>query len=486
MANRSSDRVVVVGGGIAGLATAYRLLRIANGRGMQVVVIEAGDRAGGKLRTGQLEGFPVEDGPDSFVVRKPWALELCRELGLDRELVAPAPGGAYVWTRGRLHRFPTPAAFGVPASTEDLFRWPGLSLGGRARALRDLVQPKGRERSDESIMALLSRRLGREAAETLVAPLLAGIHAGDPERLSIAATFPELRGWERDHGSLIRGSKASIKVARRQAGRDEEEPLFATVWTGLSRMISVLTEAIGSDRVVLGAPVSAIRRTRRRWGVTTAEGERMAEAVVLATPAFESARLLDEENPQAAEELAGIPYVSTAVVTLVFPRGTLTALPPGTGFIVPPGQGLDTITACTFVSSKWPRAEHGDRAVVRCFVGRAGSEQWLELSDDELATRVAADVQTAAGLSQGPEAARVVRWVRAMPQYEVGHLERLGRLEHALESSRGIFVTGSAYRGVGIADIVRQAGETASLVRAYLHGRSRPQAGDAEEEETGS
>jgi oxygen-dependent protoporphyrinogen oxidase len=212
----------------------------------------------------------------------------------------------------------------------------------------------------------------------------------------------------------------------------------------------------------------------------------MAEAVVLATPAFESARLLGEENPQAAEELAGIPYASTAVVTLAYPRGTLTALPPGTGFIVPPGRGLDTVTACTFVSSKWPRAEHGDRAVVRCFVGRAGDEQWLELTDDDLAHRAAADVRTATGLGQAPEAARVVRWQRAMPQYEVGHLDRLARLEHALESSRGIFVVGSAYRGVGIADCVRQAGDTAALVRAYLHGRSRLPSAGSEEEETGS
>jgi protoporphyrinogen/coproporphyrinogen III oxidase len=471
MASAPSDRIIVVGAGIAGLTTAYRLLKPSNGSGIQVTVYEATEQLGGKIRTGAFEGFPMEDGPDSFVVRKPWALRLCRELGLGRELVAPAPGGVYIWVGDRLERFPTPAAFGVPAKVESLLRWRGMSLPGRLRAAADLFRPAGRDRSDESIMSLLERRIGREAAETLIAPLLASLHAGDPERLGIASTFPELRTWERGHGSLIRGSKASLKAARRHSG-DEEEAMFATVWTGLSRMISVLADAVGRDRIMVGDRVTSIRRTRRGWAVSVGNGETLADAVVLATPAFESARLLGKENPEAAEDLAGIPYASTALVTLAFPRGTLTALPPGTGFIVPPGRGLDTVTACTFVSSKWPRAEHMDRAVVRSFVGRAGSEEWLDMDDQTLAKAVAGEVRTATGLDRDPEASRVVRWPRAMPQYEVGHLDRLARLERALESSPGAFVVGSAYRGVGIADCVRQAGETAALVRAYLSGRS--------------
>ncbi|MFN2589578.1 MAG: protoporphyrinogen oxidase [Actinomycetota bacterium] len=484
MTDSSAGRVIVVGGGIAGLVTAYRLLQVANGRGVDVAVFEASTELGGKIRTGRLKGFPIEDGPDSFVVRKPWALELCRELGLDRDVVAPAPGGVYVWIRGRLERFPTPAAFGVPANVEALLRWKGLSVRGRLRALGDLIRPGAKDRRDESIMSLLDRRLGREAADTLVAPLLAGLHAGGAEQLGIAATFPELRAWERDHGSLIRGSKAAQRAARSRSRDGEEDPMFATVWTGLSRMTEVLTEAIGRDRVAMGEPVSALRRESDGWVVSVGPHEILTDAVVLATPAFEAARLLGPENPRAANELAAIPYASTAVVSLAFPPGTLTALPPGTGFIVPPGAGL-TITACTFVSSKWPRAEHEGRAVVRCFVGRAGAEEWMELDDDALAQRAAGEVRAVTGLNRPPHDWRVARWPRSMPQYEVGHLDRLARLDRALEGSPGAFVVGSAYRGVGIADCVRQAGETAAVVRAYLSGRANgppPAARDVEEE----
>jgi protoporphyrinogen/coproporphyrinogen III oxidase len=467
------DRVIVVGAGIAGLATAYRLLTNQNGRGMEVTILEASGAAGGKLQTGEVAGIPVEDGADSFVVRKPWALRLCRDLGLGQELVSPAPGGAYVWSRGRLHRFPTPAAFGIPGSIENLLRWRGLSGGGRVRALGDLLRPRMRSRGDESIMSLAARRLGPEAAGSLVAPLLAGVHAGDPDRLSVTATFPELRAWERDHGSLIRGAKAALKASRSKATVQEEEPIFATVWTGLSRLVSVLVRAIGEDRVNTGELVTSIRPEEDGWSVHVGGRDVEADALVLAIPAFEASRLLHRRNARAADELALIPYVSTAVATLVYPPGTLTDLPPGTGFIVP-ASGLPTVTACTFVSSKWPRAEHAGRAVVRCFAGRAGAEDVVELGDEELATAVAADVRTATGLDAEPEAFRIVRWLKAMPQYEVGHLDRLARIEEALERTPGLFLVGSAYRGVGIADCARQGEETAALVRAYLSGRRGP------------
>lgn len=474
-------RVVVVGAGISGLVTAYRLLQTSNGSPLDVVVVEASPDLGGKLRTGELAGVPIEEGADSFLVRKPWAIELCRELGLGDQLVAPAPGWAYVWARGRLVPYPSPAPFGIPASPGDLARWPGLSRRGRIRALGDLLKPSRRDQGDESIDQLGVRRLGREAARTLVGPLLAGIHAGHPARLGVAATFPELRRWERDHGSLIRGARAAAKAARERGG---PEPLFATVWAGLSSLVDVLASALGHTRIWAGRPVVSIERSAGRWLVAVAGGEGIAaDALVLAGPAFESGRLLSPVSPEASRELAAIQYVSTAVVTLVYEEGTAGRLPPGTGFIVPPlgggpssaapsepaaGRAPRSITACTWVSSKWPRDEHAGRAVVRCFVGRAGDESAVELPDDELVRKVAADVDAATPLGAPPRAARVTRWPRSMPQYEVGHLERLARLEAAISRLPGLFLTGSAYRGVGISDCVRQAGDTAERVRIYL------------------
>ncbi len=463
-------RVVVVGGGISGLVTAYRLIQTSNGTPIEVTVVEASRSAGGKLRTSELAGIPIEEGADSFVVRKPWAIDLCRELGLGEELVAPAPARAYVWARGGLRRYPEPSAFGVPASVEELLRWPGLSRGGRVRAATDLLRPKRRDEGDESIEALATRRMGPEAARVLIGPLLAGIHAGDAAHLGVAATFPELQRWERAFGSLIRGARAAAKAARE---REDSGPMFATVWTGLSDLVEVLTRALGADRIRTGEFVEGIEQRGRGWAVRAGAGTLESDALVLATPAFESSRLLRGVAPEAAAELGAIPYASTAVILLVYPPGTAEQLPPGSGFIVPPAArdsgALSAITASTWVSSKWPRAEHAGRAVIRCYVGRFGDDAAaLERSDQDLAAAAARDLEAASPLGCEPEATRVVRWPRSMPQYEVGHLDRLAGIDGALSRLPGLFLVGSAYRGVGVADCVRQGGEASERVRAFL------------------
>jgi oxygen-dependent protoporphyrinogen oxidase len=328
----------------------------------------------------------------------------------------------------------------------------------------DLVRAPRKGEEDEALGALLRRRLGTEASRVLVEPLLAGLHAGDPLRLSTLATFPELRRWEVAHGSLIRGAKAAVRAAGEERGR---KPIFATVWGGLNRLVGKMVEDIGADRVRLDRPVSAIHAEADEFTVEAAATHFHADALVLATPAFEASRLLGDANREASEELAAIPYASTAVVILVYPQGTASRLPEGgTGFVVPAGDRA--MTACTWVSRKWPHNAYGDRAVVRCFVGRAGDERALDLSDEELTAKVAEEVEAAVPIGAAPEASRVARWNRAMPQYEVGHQDRLARIALALERTPGIVVTGAAYDGVGIADCVRQGTEAALQVRDFL------------------
>ncbi len=458
--------VAVIGGGISGLATAYFLRRRAD-----VVVLEAAARPGGKVHTIEVGGVRVEAGADSFVVRKPWAAELCAELGLDDRVVIPDAFGALVRVRGRLVPFPERAAFGVPASALDLLRWKGLPVGARVVAVGDLFRrPRGprRDDGDESLGSLLRRRLGAEASRVLVEPLLGGLHAGDASDLSVRATFPELAAWERGYRSLMRGARAALKAA--EAPGRGHKPLFATVWGGLSRLVEALGEAVGPDRLRLDAPVSALSRRGDGYAIHVAGAEMCPDAVVIATPAFETARLLSEVNPSATAELRRIGYGSTAVVVLTYPAGTGPRLPgEGTGFVVPAGEGI--VTACTWVSRKWPSQEMADRAVVRCFVGRAGSEDALALTDEDLTRRVGAEVESATPLGAEPDACRVIRWDRGMPQYAVGHLEILDEIDRALSRTPGIFVTGSAYRGVGIADCVRQARETADRVGEFLAGK---------------
>jgi oxygen-dependent protoporphyrinogen oxidase len=256
--------------------------------------------------------------------------------------------------------------------------------------------------------------------------------------------------------------------------------MFATVWGGLSRLIERLVGRIGGDRVRLDTPVSSLGVEDGRLWLDAGSARHRPDAVVLATPAFESARLTASVDPESSQLMASIPYVSTAVVHLVYPEGTGVRLPEGTGFVVPAGRAA--LTACTWVSRKWPQASFGDRAVLRCFVGRAGEESILELEDGAIVDRVTGEVERALGLGARPDRSRVIRWVRAMPQYEVGHLDRVSRIEGRLAATGGLFVTGSAYRGVGIADCVRQATETADRVAAFL-GSGETAAPGAEQQE---
>ncbi len=473
-------RVVVVGGGITGLTVAHRLMTAGAGR-FDVTLLEADERLGGKLASlalegpGGTDGLVVEGGADSFVVRKPWAVELCEELGLAGELVSPGARGASVWARGRLVPYPERSAFGIPSHVESLLRWPGLSRRGRLRAAMDVYRRPRRSEDDESIGSLIERRMGREAASVLVGPLLAGINSGDPWRLSVAATFPELAGWERVHGSLIRGARAALRAPR---GATAAGPLFATVRGGLDRLVDALLGVVGTERIRVGCRIEGLARSADGFDVTGEDSSSApvpADAVVIATPAYVTADLVRPLSAEAARELEGIAYGSSAVVALAYPPGTGERLPESTGFTVPPGSVARgetvAITACTWLSRKWPAPEtFGDRAVLRAFVGRAGDEEALERSDPELVAAVARDVDRISPIGDVPEAAGVVRWERSMPQYDVGHLERVERIERAITSVPGLFLAGSAYRGVGIADCIRQANEAAERVRTYLEG----------------
>ncbi|HSJ51068.1 MAG TPA: protoporphyrinogen oxidase, partial [Actinomycetota bacterium] len=412
--------VAVVGGGVAGLAAAYRLLRADPS--LQVTVLEAAPDVGGRLRSVKVADLELEAGPDSFVARKPWAVELCRELGLD--LVAPNAEGAFVWTELGLERLP-PTALGVPAGGRAVARWPGLSRRGRARALLDLVRRPRRVEGDRALGAVLRRRLGDEATDALTAPLLAGLFAGDVDRLGVASTFPELATWERDVGSLLRGAGAALGAAR-DAGS-----MFLRPAAGVPALPAALADALGPETIRTSTEAAAVARDGSGFVVRNVDGrEVVAASVVLATPAFVAARLIADLEPAAAAELEAIRYVSTAVALLVYPEGTAQALPDASGFVVPSGRA--PMTAATFLSRKWPHPAFGDRAVLRCFVGADGVEDVLDAADEEIIEAVARHLAALLPLAERLEAFAVVRWPRSMPQYEVGHLDRVARIEAAL------------------------------------------------------
>jgi oxygen-dependent protoporphyrinogen oxidase len=446
-------RVVVVGAGVAGLTTAYRLL----GSGVDVHVLEASDRVGGRLLAVSVGDLRLEAGPDSFVARKPWAVALCEELGL--EMLAPRASGASVYTDRGLVELP-PSALGVPAEGTALARWEGLSRGGRVRALGDLVRKASPRDEDGSLGALLRRRLGDEATDGLVAPLLAGLFAGDVDRLGVRATFPDLAAWERRHGSLIRGAKAALSASS-SAG-----PMFQRPREGVEALPRALAQRIGGDRIATGVAASAIEPARDGFSVLASDGAHDADAVVLATPSGPAASILERVTPEAVAVLRELRTVSTGVALLVYGEDTADALPEQTGFVVPSERA--PMTAATWLSRKWPDPGYGTRAVVRCFVGADGSEDVLDAEDDDIVEALARHLAAVTRLPAEPEHALVVRWPASMPQYDVGHLERVERIEGTLPA--GIFVVGNAYRGVGVADTVRGATEIAGAVLTHLAG----------------
>ncbi len=449
---------MVVGGGVSGLTTAYRLL--ADHRlQAEVLVLEAELDPGGKLRTVGVGDLELEAGPDSFLARKPAAVELARELGLGKDLVPSAARAALVWSEGRLLPLPR-GPLGIWTDLRELWTWPGMSPWGKLRGAADLILPRERGTADRSIGSLSRRRLGGEATEALVAPLLGGLFAGDVDRLGIAATFPELAAWEREHGGLIRGARAA---ARAQA-LVPRAPMFVRLRGGLRRLTDRLAESIGGERVRLGIRVEEVALRGGGFELRAGGQAYEAEVVVFAGPAFVTADLVEAWAPEAARDLRAIRYVSTAVVALVYPQGTASALPETSGFVVPRGR-LST-TACTFVSRKWPEAAFGDRAVLRCFVGADGSEAALDRPDEDLVGFVARELAALLPLPPEPAASAVARWPRSMPQYEVGHLERVAAIERALPP--GAFVVGQAFRGVGISDCVRRATEVADRVAAAV------------------
>jgi oxygen-dependent protoporphyrinogen oxidase len=458
--NDPTPRVAVVGGGIAGLTAAYRLTR--GDRPPEVIVLEASDRPGGKLRSVQVGDLVLPASADSFVARKPWAVDLCTELGLGDELVAPAPGGAFLWTDRGLVPCLRDAPFGIPGEVGDVARWPGISRAGRRRALLDLVKGRRRADDDETLGSLLRRRLGDEVTDLAVGPLLAGLFAGDVDRLSVRATFPELAAWERSQGSLIRGSQAASRNARRAS---TPPPMFVRPRGGVDRLPETLAGRLG-DRVRTGSAAHGIEPgPAGGWKVQLEGAEPIAiDAVVVATPGPVTASLLSRAAPSVAQELTGIPYASTGVILMAYADGTDAAIRDGSGFVVPRGKA--PMTACTWLSSKWPSGAFGGRAVVRCYVGAVGEEDILDADDEELIAACARHLAAVVPLPPEPAYARVVRWPSSMPQYELGHLERVARIRAALPP--GIFVVGQPYDGVGVPDCVRGANEVAEQVASHL------------------
>lgn len=462
-------RVIVVGGGIAGLATAWHLRDLAatRGRAVDVTVLEAAGRPGGKIVTERVDGFVVEGGPDSFLTAKPWAVELCRALGLGDRLIPvnPERRAVYVFAGGRLHRVPDGFRLIAPTRLWPFVRSGLISWPGKLRMALDLVRPPRRGGGDESIGAFVRRRLGDEALVRLGEPMMAGIFVGDPDRLSLRATFPQFAAMEAEHGGVIRGVRAAGRAARRAAAGAPTPPMFVSLAGGTEELVEALAADLGPAVLRLGVVVAAVALPAAAGGAyraTLADGAALeADAIVLATPAPITARLLAPCLPDLARQIGAIRHLSTATVSLGYARADVAHPLDGTGFVVARDAPL-RVVACTWSSSKYAGRAPDGAVLLRAFVGGEGREADVDLSDDDLVALVRRDVDPVLGITATPRIARVFRWRASNPQYDVGHLDRVAAIEAACPP--GLRVVGGAYRDVGVPGCVKQARDAASAI----------------------
>jgi protoporphyrinogen/coproporphyrinogen III oxidase len=471
----ATGHVVVLGGGITGLAAAHRLLHVHADAvpGLRVTLVEAEDRLGGKIVTERLDGFVIEGGPDSFLATKPRGIGLCEELGTgdDRHLhlqgVTPQRRRAFVLWRGRLHDLPEGLSGLVPTRLSPLARSSLLSPLGKARVALDYIVPARPAAGDESLGGFIRRRLGGEAWERLVEPLMAGIYAADGDKLSLAATFPQLREAERRYGGLIKGVLAARRLA---APISTPVSPFLTPAGGLGALVRAVELRLrdGGARLVLGNPATGVTPSGSGYNVQLAAGGAIqADAVIVATPAYAAADLLAELDPELATELAAIPHASTAIVTLAYRKEELRHALDGHGYVIPRAEG-SPILACTWSSRKWAGRAPRGWELIRVFIGRAGQEEALAEDDDALVALAVQEVAARLGVTAPTSLARVHRWPRGMPQYLLGHPERVARIESAQREHAGLFLAGNAFHGVGLPDCIASGERAADAAVAHL------------------
>jgi protoporphyrinogen/coproporphyrinogen III oxidase len=472
-AREEPRRVIIIGGGIAGLAAAHRLieLREQSGGSFDVLLLEASARTGGSIHTTRRDGFLIEGGADSFISEKLEALNLAKRIGLEAHLIETKANNRRSFiVRGNALR-PVPEGFRLlapsrlwPFVTSDIFSW-----SGKARVLFDLVLPRRAHADgtdDESLAEFVRRRFGREALERVAQPMVGGIYTADPETLSLRATMPRFLEMECESRSLIRALQKAHRKENNHTTRDTSGArysLFLSFDDGMQTLTDAIAARLPQNSIRLNTRVESLAFNGAEWMIRTANETFPADAVCLALPAYAAARLVRDTDATLADELNSIEYASTATVNLAYPRADVPHPLDGFGFVVPFIERR-TVLACTFSSVKFARRAPEDSVLLRAFVGGALQPENFALDDETMTDRVRHDLRELLEIERAPLFAHIERWPRSMPQYKVGHLDRIARIGSRLNNLPSLKLAGNAYAGVGIPDCIRSGEQAAEEI----------------------
>ena len=466
--------IAIIGGGITGLSAAYRLERLIPSA--RITLFEESGRLGGKIFTERSGPYLLEGAADSFLARKPRGVGLCEELGLAAQLHGRRPENKRTFVRrhGRLHPLPEGLSGFIPTDLSVLENHPLLSEEGLRRLKQEKTLPPFLGVEDESLATFVTRRLGREAYDNLVEPLMSGIFAGNGEQLSLLATYPQLRQVEQRAGSLLTGLAASSK----NQGNDKYPP-FVSFADGMGTLIKALAESLTNTELWLQTKVRRLHPAAGQWHVINDRQPYEADAVLLTTPTYVSSWLVDPFAPNLSNLLSQIDYASSAIVYLAIPKSDIEHLPESYGFVVPTIEQSDAL-ACTWSSQNWAGRAPDDKLLLRVYLGRHGRQDVLQFDDETLVENALEEIRPIVGKSSVPEFCRVYRWPKAMPQYTMGHLERLAAIRQQLGNHPGLFMAGAAFDGVGIPNCIGSGEAAAEQISDYRLQTSdhRPQTGD--------
>lgn len=463
--------IAVVGGGISGLAAAHRLVELDPT--LELKLFEANENLGGVLKTVRLDGYLIEQSADMFITRDPWAFELCKRIGFEDQLIPTNPEHrkAFVVHRGHLVEVPGGFTLMSPSRVWPVLTTPLLSWRGKLRLASEYFKAAKKGDSDESLQSFATRRFGREAYERLIQPLIGGIYTADPEKLSMQATMRQFVELEKKHGSLIRGMRRQNKRSPAGDVRGARYGLFVTPREGMSSFVEAIASKLPQDSVQLHSRVTSLAQLGDgRWQLTV-NGERLSfNGVVLATRASHAVDLLTPVNRSLAADIGSIPFAGASVVVLAYRKDQFPRAIDGSGLVVPLVEQRQII-AVSFASNKFPGRAPDDRLLVRVFVGGACQPELAKLEDEQLSELAQCELTDLLGVQGKPEFTSVVRWLGAMPQYHVGHLELVDRIEQQVSKLPNLELAGNAYRGVGIPLCVRSGEQAAERVKSGMSDR---------------